>query len=108
MFLTKQMKFVNQQFKKKLQLYNIEDICKIAIKKNIDALQHVHNQTEYICKEAVKQNGSALQYVHNQTDDICKLAVQQYGYVIQYVHNQTPEICKLVVQKNPNARWWLR
>jgi hypothetical protein len=46
-----------------------------------------------MCKIPVQKNGNALQYVKNQTDEICKLAVQQDGYALEYVVTQTDDIC---------------
>ena len=40
---------------------------------------HVIEQTEEICKLAVQQNGNALEFVKYQTEELCKLAVQQNG-----------------------------
>jgi hypothetical protein len=51
-----------------------EEICKLAVQQNGDALRYVKNQTEEICKLAVQQNGDALKYVKNQTEEICELA----------------------------------
>ena len=80
-----------------------EDICKLAIQQDNQALEVVKNQTEEICKFAIKQNGLSLEYVKNQNEEICKLAVQQNGHALQYVKNQTEKICKLAVQQNYQA-----
>jgi hypothetical protein len=61
------------------------------------------NQTDEICKLAVKQNGEALKYVENQTDEICKLAVQTNGCALKYVKNSSKEIIEIALLKNINA-----
>ena len=45
----------------------------------------VRNQTDDICKLAVMQDGNALRCVNKQTDEIIKLAVQQNIYALRYV-----------------------
>jgi hypothetical protein len=53
--------------------------------------------TEEICKLAVQKDGNALRYVINQTIEICKLAFQQNYNALKYVKRKfkTEEICKL-------------
>ena len=77
-----------------------EEICKIAVQKNCDAIKYVKEQTEELCKFAVHQSCHLLQFVKNQTEELCKLAVQQDDEAFWYVRNQTEEICKLAVQQN--------
>jgi hypothetical protein len=81
----------------------LDEICKLAVRRNYYALKYVDNQTEEICKLAVQHNGCALQFVKEQTKEICKLAVQQDGFSLEFVKEQTDEICKLAVQQNGMA-----
>ena len=84
-----------------------EEICKLAVQQNSNALQCIKKQTDGICKLAVQKNGYALQYVSPEliTDEICKLAVQENSRVLQYVLPElmTDEICKLAVQQNGSS-----
>ena len=73
----------------------LDELCKLAIRRNHHALKYVDSQTEEICKFAGRHNGEALKFVKVQTEEICKLAVQQNGYALKFVKNQTEEICKL-------------
>jgi hypothetical protein len=90
------------------QIENYEEICKLAVQQNGNALAYVKNQTDEICKLAVKQDAYAFRYVKEQTDEICKLAVQQKPYALEYVKNQTKEICKLAVQQNGSALYYVK
>ena len=85
-----------------------EELCKLAVRQNVIALQFVKEQTEELCKLAVRQNGYALRHVANQTEEICKLAVRQTGMSLRYVKKETLEICKLAVQQNSLALFWIK
>ena len=80
-----------------------EEICKLAVQRNGEALKYVKEQTEEICILAVKKDANILPYVKEQTEEICKVAVQQDGNVLRYVKIQTDNICKLAVQQNGKA-----
>ena len=86
----------------KRSIWDNEELCKLAIKNNCNALFYVKQEliNEEICKLAFQQNGYSLRYVKEQTDEICKLAVQQNEYSLKYVKEQTDEICKLDVQQD--------
>ena len=88
-------KFINLNLKETEE--QTEDICKLAVQKNVNEFHFVKEQTEEICKLAVQKNGIILYNVKEQTEDICKLAVQQNIYALKYIKEQTDEICKLAV-----------
>jgi hypothetical protein len=81
-----------------------EEICKLAVKVNPDALYYVKEQfqTDEICKLAIEQSYCTLNFVNNQTEEICKFAITKSAFAIKYVKEQfyTEEICKLAVSKN--------
>ena len=47
-------------------------------------------QTEELCKLAVKRNGEALEFVKDefQTEEICELAVNEKGIALKFVKKQ--------------------
>lgn len=54
----------------KRYIWDNNELCLEAVKKNYASLQYVKNQTESLCLEAVKSNPYALSYVENKTDKI--------------------------------------
>jgi len=86
----------------KRTIWDNEEICKLAIKKNYIALKFVKNQTDELCRYAIKlSDGNALKYVTNQTDELCRYAIQlSDGKALKYVTNQTDELCKYAIDNS--------
>jgi hypothetical protein len=90
------------------EMWENEEFCLNAVKRNGCFLGFVKNQTEVVCLEAVKQTGYALLFVKNQTETVALEAVKQNGIVLQDVKNQTGEICLEAVKQNGYALRYVR
>jgi hypothetical protein len=93
--------------KNKRLLSNDNELCYTG-----EFIRFLGYQTEEIFKLAVKQNGNALQYVKEefQTEEICQLAVKKNGKALQYVNEKlkTEEICKLSIENDPSAMMFIK
>jgi len=84
-------------------LYQSNDVCMFAIKKNGNNIQYVNICDNTLNEAAVKQNGLSLKYIKNQTEDICIHAITQNILAIQYVKHITNKILSIVTNYITNA-----
>ena len=81
------------------------ELCKLAIKQNINALKFIKSKTDNLLEFAFQQNPSAIQYFDVQPHDKCLIAVRTHGYNIRLLkpENQTPDVCVAAVKENGNV-----
>lgn len=73
------------------------------VKKNVEALEYVNNQTESLCMSALNNRALAIKYIRNQTYEMCLIAIKYNACLLKYIKNQTPEICIMAVEKDESA-----
>ncbi len=76
-----------------------EEIQKLAVQQNGNAIQWIDNPSEEVQRLAVQQNGRTIQLIDNPSEEIQQLAVQQNGNAIQWIDNPSEEVKKLAVQR---------
>ena len=64
----------------------IEDLMNVRLYSNY--LKRVIYQTNQLCFEAVRRNGWTLEFVKNQTDKLCLEAVRHVYFTICKISNQ--------------------
>lgn len=104
-------KYLASYNKSSIDLFaTIQGICMDEVMRDGMRLQHIEpeNQTEEMCKIAVSKNGDALQYVANQTEELCKIAVLKDVKNLIYVKKQTVELCKLALDIDCWAYGYIR
>jgi hypothetical protein len=65
-----------------------DEICKIALKYDANALQYIKDQKPWHCLIAIKKNAAMLDYVKNQTYEICLEAVKVNGIALYYINDK--------------------
>ena len=81
-------------------MWENEDLCKLAIAKKPYCIRNVKNQTPELCKLAVNYDGNALTFINEKTPELCELAVKHNGMALAHVTNQTYELCELALKNN--------
>ncbi len=83
----------------KLSYFN-ESFVYDKIRKNVFALKYIKNQTKEICLHAIRVNISAFEYIKNKTEDICLEALRINGLLLKYIKNQTEYMCLEAINNN--------
>ena len=73
------------------------DICIAALKNYGYALKYVYDQTPEMCKIALRENLNSFCYVHEQTEDLCLMLATKFGK-LSGIKKQTYKICLAAVK----------
>lgn len=78
------------------------DKCDLLLKQDPLNLQYIHKENQIIelCRYAVKTNLNAFKFAHIQDENLCIYAVSYNGLLLQYVLNQTAKICDIALKNN--------
>ena len=62
-------------------------------------------QTRELCMIAIKRNRNLLQYIHNQFDELCVFACTYESHTLAYVNKQTLDLCIRVTDILLHMQW---
>jgi hypothetical protein len=85
-----------------------EELCFIALGHNLGAIEYINNPTKKMTDMAIKRNYRLLPLIKNQTDEMCMEVVQKDGNMLKHVVNPTHKICKAAVENNCTAMQYVK
>jgi len=78
-------------------------ICRIAIDRDVYAMQYIDIQTDELCRYAIEKNYEALKHIKNHTKELCRYAIEIDYRALKYVKLQTDDICEYAISINADA-----
>ena len=85
----------------------LKKICRIAVKKSPHAIKYVDQNSSYfeeLCKIAITRDIDILQYYSLLSENLYRYAVHIDGRALKYINNQTRELVDIAIETTPSIR----